>query len=359
MTIPSILLIDDNEQAVKDLAKALAGLLDPKKVAIKTWIPRDEGDPRKIFAAKIESDPRLVVTDYDLTSGGQTGLFGSSIVAWCQQRAIPVGDYSKGKFGQLPKEPDLFEIRIPIDSTAASYIAAVFRGFTSISEALEKDEALLKERSPAAVLARILGVPEMENQFAQYSVRLGAASGSLMAKVSQTAPDDIQPSSPEKRAVLAYITGHLLLGGVLRFPGPILSELGLKAYIASDEANAEDIQGLFSPARYSGPFSELDQFHWLSKVDAILDKIPPDQKTETSGELYRLGLEKVLGRPLKRHGCPRCAGVNGGFLCPFTKRTVCQLPHCSVGSNGWIPQGAKICRIEREFFDEWAPILGL
>jgi len=361
----SILLVDDNDDLLKALAAALAHELPAGEAEIRTWVPkRSEEDPKAAFDERIDSDTTLVVTDYDLTSQGQTGLFGSSVVAWCQTRAIPVGDFSRANAGALPKEPDLFELRIPTDVTqAARFVAGVFRGFRAIGEALKARPDLLTKKSHAVVLADILGVPTAENQFALYGVRFGTTSGALMDTVARAAPADVEPAADEKVTLLSYILGHLLLNAILRFPGPIISGRALSAYVASDEANAADVRALFASAAYVGPFAELEPFFWLWKVDEVLDglakSLPSGYEAETSGELQRKVLETKLGRTLRRHSCDRCQGKNGGFYCPFTKRTVCQRADCSVGSNSWIPQGAKLCRIERDFFDEWAPILGL
>jgi hypothetical protein len=272
-----------------------------------------------------------------------------------------VGDFSRGHPGALPKAPDLFEIRVPTEpAQAAEFIAAIFNGFTKIRDALGTNQNLLGKKSPASVLATILGVPAEESQFALYGVRLGTASGALMEQVT-AAPAGQEPTAQDKVKLLTYIVGHLLLNAVLRFPGPIVSSAALKAYIASEEADAADVQNIFGAARYEGPFSELDRYLWLSKVDDVLDalvkELPEDTKAETTGEINRLALEQKLNRRLRRHGCSRCNGTNGGFFCPLTNRTVCQRTDCSVGSNSWIPAGAKLCRIERDFFDEWSPIL--
>jgi len=357
--VRSILLVDDKKEVLDEITALLEPELASDDVEIRQWIPSEaEPDAHVAFQSKVNADTTLVVTDADLTSKGQLGLFGASIVAWCQSLAIPVGDYSRN-LAALPKAPELFELRVPSDPTkAAKFIAAVFRGFRDISVALANDQALFAKRSPATVLATLLDQPEIESQLSLYALRLGAASGALVDRVEEE-----QPSASYKRALLTYIAGHLLLN-VLRFPGPILSLVGLKAYLASDDAGAADVTALFEPVRYKGPFADLDQYFWLSGVDAVLDELmkalPPDLKTETSGELHRIAIEKALSRELAKHSCPeRCHGQNGGFFCPFTVRTVCQRSDCSVGSNSWIPQGAKLCRIERGFFEEWAPILGL
>ncbi|HEY3570003.1 MAG TPA: hypothetical protein VGP73_18865 [Thermoanaerobaculia bacterium] len=351
----SILLIDDTKAAIDQLATSLGEVLP--EVEIRKWVPTQaDVDARAAFDSMIDEETTLVITDFDLTSQGQTGLFGASVVAWCQQAGIPVGDYSR-KLDSLPKAPELFELRVPSDPDAATaYIAGVFRGFQDISDALKVSDKLFEMRSPAAVLANILGQPEIESQLALYAVRIGSASGALMDRVMEK-PSHLLEA---KRRMLAYIVGHLLLN-ILRFPGPILSVRALKAYVASDEADAADVIGLFGSARYQGPFRDLEQYFWLSGVDMVLEELVKavDYETETSGELYRRALENRLSRPLTRHACNRCDGKNGGFFCPFTERTVCVRGDCSVGSNSWIPQGARLCRIERDFFDEWSPILGL
>ena len=364
--MPSILIIDDKPDLLAELIAALNARLGAGEVEIRTWVPtKDETDPLASFSTKIDRDTLLVITDYDLTTGGNLGLFGSTIVDWCQSRAIPVGDYSRANIGNLPKEPNFFELRVPNKSdTAASFIVSVFRGFREIRDrAIAKAEILRKKRSPAAVLAELLGVTRMESQFALYGVRLSTTNAALLDTVMRTAPEKIQPSAAEKQSLLNYIVGHILLNAVLRFPGPILSTVALCAYVGSAGSEANAIAELFTDARYEGPFAELDRFFWLLKVDNILHKLlaqlPAEFTAETHGELHREAIELKLNRKLARHACPRCQGVNGGFLCPFTKRTVCRRSDCSVGSNSWVPQGATLCRIERDFYEEWSPVLGL
>lgn len=357
--MPAILFIDDKPEQVEELTEGVGGELKAKAVELRTWIPKKGDDPKQVFDEKVSTDTTLVVTDHDLTEG-QTGLFGSTIVEWCQQRAIPVADYSR-QVGALTKEPDLFEIRVPRADDAARFIAGIFRGFDGIHDLIAKDADLWKERSPAAVLARVVDAPDAEADFALYAVRLASSSGALTSRVMRAAGPDEEPSKQAKRALLGYIVGHLLLNAVLRYPGPILSLRALQAYLATDDAGNRKVLELFESARYHGPFAELDTFHWLSGIDEILEGlIPDDVSTETNGELHRIAVERALNTTLARHSCPlRCHGQNGGFLCPFTSKTVCLRPDCSVGSNSWIPQGARLCRIEREFFDEWSPILGL
>lgn len=364
--MPSILLIDDDPELLEELNEELKKCLSIDEAEIRTWVPTKEtAEPRTSFNKQVDEETLLVVTDYDLTAKGRTGLFGPSIIDWCQARAVPVGDFSRANIVALPKEPNLFELRVPNETlAAATFIAGVFRGFNKIREQLfSRADALQRKRSPAAVLADLLGVPEMESQFTLYGLRLGISNSALMEQIMKTVPDDIEPEPKQKLALLAYIVGHILLNAVLRFPGPILSSRALVAYLGCAESETTAMGELFADSSYAGPFSDLGQYFWFSKLDETLrgftSKLSQDFTAETDGELNREAIELHLKRKLARHACPRCEGANGGFLCTFTGRTVCERSDCSIGSNSWIPQGARLCRIERSFYEEWAPILGI
>jgi hypothetical protein len=355
----NILLIDDDEAHLRELAETIA--LHDATLEVRTWKPAKDENPATRFAEKRDEQTVLVVTDYDLTQQGPPGLLGNSVVAWCQQLNIPVGDFSRGLVQNLPEEPNQYEIRVPANDpeAAAKFIIGVYRGFDSISSALAGlDEELFSKRSPVAVLAEILGRPQEEARFAPYAIRLGSSNPSLKEHI-RLHPD---PDTGEKRKLLSYVLGHLLLNVVLRYPGPIMNSDSLAAYLGCSMSEVETLMEFFHQSRYRGPFGEVGNFFWLSDADAhlqpLIANLPTETSTETRGELNRLAVEQSLGRELERHDCDICQGVNGGFWCPFTKKPVCQIRDCSVSSNAWIPQGARLCRIKKEFYDEWAPVLG-
>jgi hypothetical protein len=192
---------------------------------------------------------------------------------------------------------------------------------------------------------------------------LGAANPSLLDSLrSALSPNDVVITS-EKERLLAYVLGHVLANAILRYPGPILSDRAVCAYFATSSLEAEAIAGLLDEASYRGPFSDGRRYYWRGEVDRIIEKISQDVDAttafETSGGFNRAVLEAALGRELALHECQRCQGRDGGYLCPFTERPVCERPDCSVAANSWIPAGADLSRIEREFYEEWAPLLGL
>ena len=368
---PSILLVDDTADYLEKLATALKSSLRQRNVSIRTWQPgHEDADLLRKFESLVDEKTVMVATDYDLTSEGMRGFFGSTIVGWCQRRFIPVGDFSRANSTALTKEPDLFELRIPSDDIeGARFITTVFNGFSDIRDAFDKNETLLESTSSlSAVLSGILCRPQLDSHFALYMLRFGMNQSAIVDYV-RPSTENKEQKQPELTRIVSYLLGHVLLNSILRFPGPILSEGALCAYLATTTEETEDLKFMFKDATYDGPFGEDGNYFWREKVDEILDNFDlqnnaqetESQEVETFGDYNRKIAEVGLKRPLKNHECKRkrCNGFKGGFLCPFTQRTVCERADCSVSSSIWISQGADLCRIEREFFDEWAPILGL
>lgn len=357
--MPNIVLIDDIQKNLTELHDAIVVSLAGRDLEVRTWLPSaDDGNAEKSFVRQVDGDTVLVVTDYDLTSSGKTGLFGSTIVDWCNRRLIPVGDYSRGNRAKLPKEPDQYEIRVPQDTTAAAgFILSVFDGFNAIRIALSNDWAKLSQkRSPAAILANILGRPLEESRLALYGVKIGAPNSSLMESISQHENVEV-----EKQRFIGYIIGHLLLNVILRFPGSIIDCEALAAFLAVNKSEMQYLKETFASAIYNGPFSSTEPLYWLSDVEGVLESLQNGAETDDSatiGKVNRRTLENALKRKFALHDCPRCGGEEGGFICAFTHKTVCLRSDCSVASNAWIPQGARLCRIEKVYYDEWAPMLG-
>jgi hypothetical protein len=362
--LPSILLIDDDEHLLEVLRTALGKVIRAEETDIRTWMPAStDGTPaEEIFNTKIDDSTILVVTDYDLTTKGERGLFGLSIVGWCQSKLIPVGDFSR-KPSSLPTEPNLFELRVPPDvAHAVPFIVSTFEGFKRIRDEIVANSEFQTERSPALVLARLLGRPAAQGEFALYISWLSSSNSALFGRLQATASPDITPSTSEKASLLGYVVGHILTNAILKYPGPILSDEALAAYVAIALSEIDAVTPFFESARYQGPFSGIRRYFWRDVVNSVLDDLAgeiPDQEFETVGELNRTSVEHRLGRTLGRHSCSRCQGKEGGFYCPFTRRAVCTRSDCSVAASSWIPQGAQVCRIEREFYDEWGPLLGL
>lgn len=356
-----ILLIDDDPNVVGELKQALDAELEGTTLSTRVWSPGREDRPDTMFERLLTAETVMVVTDYDLTRGGSTGFFGSAVVDWCKRKFLPVGDYSRGTaLRQLPKEPDQYEIRVPsAPAEAAAFIKIVSTGFLSLTERIEDGwyELSLK-RSPASILATVLNHPFEESRFAQYGTKIAAANASLMTQVSQM--DSRNAAIAEMKRFLPYVLGHLLFNVILHFPGPIANTRALASFLAVSEDEMPALERHFLAAKYDGPFALLGPYFWIAEIESMLSTMRGEKEIEadTLGQLNRRTLELLEDRSLQRHECHRCQGEQGGLFCPFTKKTICSRSDCSIVSNAWIPQGARLCRIERDFYDEWAPLLG-
>lgn len=359
---PTILLVDDNQSTLDGLESQLRTQLTTDKIDVKSWKPHeDDDDIEEAFNKAIGTTTALVVTDYDLSTGIK-GLFGPIIVEWCQNRLIPVGDYSRKIVTKDPGEPNLFEIRVPSnDAEAALFIKKIFDGFSEIRSLLQSDrDNLLGQKNLASILANILRRPMLSSQFGLYMGKLGIANSILIHEMRKYASDSA-PSDDQRLRLTAYVLGHVFLNMILKYPGPILSEEAFCAYLATSIEESGAISSIFDSARYHGPFAGNSPMYWRDKVDILLDDLGAElagDQFESFSDYNRRAVECRLGRSLAKHRCSRCDGIKGGFWCPFTMRAVCEREDCSVPSCSWIPDGAQLSRVERDFFDEWAPILG-
>ena len=363
---PRILLIDDDKELIDGLHDELKSALGGEPVEIVTWVPEETAeDPDQLLAHYAPKGTVMVVTDYDLTRNGMRGFQGSAVQSWCQRRLVPVGDFSRGQPPRLPKEPNLFGMNIPVGSSSAAgaYVAAVYYGFTSIRTAVAAVDQDI--RSISAITADILRRSSCEPHLSLYFSRLASSNTAIRDHLlQQHASNPVDSGREAMLDVLAYVIGHVLLNLILAFPGPILSRKVLAAYLAVPEQEVNDVVKIAKISAYDGPFAKIQPFVWREDVDKALDDIVSDSNNEPPDDTERYnrfasGL--VLNRKPLKHGCSRdeCRGERGGYWCPFTKRPVCLRDDCSKASTAWIPDGADLCRAEADFFEEFAPLLGL
>lgn len=356
-----IILIDDEARFLDRLNAAVTARLP--NVSISTWRPGSDDDAAAAFHERIDDgETVLVATDQDLTKSGLSGFFGATIVSWCQRRAIPVGDFSRRRSGLILREADLFELRVPSnDKDGADYIAAVYSGFTELAAEISRLDLDPGTTSLAQYLAHALERPHLESDFALYLARLGNGGTAVATRIigSQTAT---AAGGRPPEAAISYTLGHYLANVITRFAGPLLGLDALCAYVGADSSEGTELAKMFDSARYEGPFWRLDQLFWRDSVDAVLDDLFDVEMSPAPdiGTLRRVAIEAALGRALAQHGCDRrgCDGKRGGFHCPFTNRPVCVDGECAVAGSAWIPSGATSSRVEREYHDEWAPLLG-
>lgn len=359
MTSPrQILVIDDEEDRLHQLATAVQDQLPG--IAVTTWQPvAGSEDPVETFQHHLEKPTGLIVTDHDLTKG-ITGLLGSNITAWSQQRFIAVCNFSRNPRSNLPRQSNFFELRVPAepDETArAEFVASVYRGFQTLHDYVSAHHDGIAPA--AALLAGAMGYPSLQDELAPYITSVGSASSSILQSLREAGD---MPVGDAQADFQAFILGHVLINAVLEFPGPVLSRQTLTAYCAFGEEATDDIANLFADAAYTGPFAAPGSYFIRALVDERIDQLAASlagvELTATEVDEYNHAVvEQAIGRGVP-HQCPRCEGTRGGLWCPFTKRPVCTREDCSVTSATWIPRGATLCRVERDYHDEWAPLLG-
>ena len=368
---PAILLIDDNSGNLENLTNHVRQELNELEAhQVRAWDLRDVTDaPETAFENHVSADTVLVVTDLEL-SPARAGFLGDSVVAWCRQRFIPVGDFSR-KPRTLYKESDLFELRVPQDETDdVLYITRMYRGFRDLRARMDGMETALDDaENPGQLLASLLERTELENQFSPYMTRPGMFNASLLDTLSDFDTHSAEHAAVEKKKLLTYILGHVFVNAVLRYPGPLLSGESCCAYLAMSMDDVDAVERTFRSAQFEGPFADGDKLYWRDKVDDEVEWLAiehdvSDADFDSFGDFHRAVMEKTLsksGRTAKRHACTRdeCEGRKGGYWCPFTKRAVCEREDCSSPASSWVPSGAYACRVERVYFDERAPILGL
>lgn len=350
-----LLLIDDDQGQLSELKAEISKLLGEDEVVIDEWKPTT-GDVRATLIEKLEPRPVLVVTDHDLTTGGAAGLLGGSVISWCRANAIPVGDYSNKLSDEL-EEPDLFEFRFSSSPTdAAVQIVELFQGFRELTDLLSK-KADCEAESWSQTLAAVLDNADAASAFSLYSVRAGASHVTAIDRIEKEFGED----KSKARALLeTYVIGHLLYNGILRYAGPIMDAKVLCSYVAVADDNEDKIAGIFDAARYHGPFGRNARYFWQDKVDDLLGElaIAAGIDEDTDDDQVRRKIVSAMLIP-GVHPCNHCGGERGGFRCPYTHRTTCDRADCSVPTTSWIPQGAHLMRVDREYFDRWSPLLGL
>lgn len=353
MAEPAVLVVDDEAHRLQQLADAIRLELG-SDAGVKEWLPAANEDPLERFDSMVSDNVWLIATDQDLTKSG-LGLLGSSVTAWAQDRFLPVCNFSRQARRLLPRERNFFELRVPRDLDElgrARYIARIFRGFADLRAFVA---AFDDPRPTAELLAGAMGLPELQDDLAPFLTSVGSASSSF----KQALVADGELDGQSLTDFLTFLLGHVIVNAVLEFPGPILPARALTAYCAVDQSASQALAELFSGAAYRGPFGGPSEYFVRSRVDARVDEIagaPVNELSEVD-QYNRAAVEAAIGE-LARHGCTRCYGDRGGLWCPFTERAVCNRTDCSVASSAWIPRGATLCRIEKDHYDMWSPLLG-
>lgn len=220
-------------------------------------------------------------------------------------------------------------------------LIAISNGFQAITNALVRNSHLLETpHSPADVLAAVLGDSESSYEF------LGYAAQNLVyfAKSEEDAQKYLISSS------LRYATqlGYWLFNYIIAFPGPILNRSAAAAYLNVQPGEIEKypaLERLMEPARYKGPFANIEPYYWRTKLLELLEFHNGD--IVQCAELKGLIIERVD---------PGTPGTQA-YVCMLSGEAI-TASEAAVNPD-WIPSGASEAKIKGDVLDELGPLAGV
>jgi hypothetical protein len=292
----------------------------------------------------------LWVTDRDLSqTADYRGLSEVTVSKVADRLGIAICKYAQGTTDSVfERQRDWGDAQIIIDRSditeMARRIVMLARGFDQISKALKPLLGGIgkKLRTPAAVMATVLGRPEAADRIALY------ASGD-QKMVGEILPFAAKPNKAVLASRLPSLFGYWLFDSILRFPGLVVNGVAAASYLNISVADFKkpSVRALFADALYEGPFADLADPHWWrSDLDKIVDLAGvPDGR-----QLVKARLKKSVGPCLDK-------GKRAGWYCMVKKVPVSE--ENSVGNISWFPPGADLARVRKDVFEEAGPWLGL
>lgn len=352
-----IVLFEDNLRTAGRITSAVKKLLKNSDVVVHFKPSEDVVitkialyEDRLVAEAKksVYRGATLWVTDRDLSQTTDYRGLSEVIVSKVANRlGIPICKYAQGTTDSVfERQRDWGDAQIIIDRSnipqMARQIVMLARGFDQISKALKPLLGGKKLRTPAAVMATVLGRPEAADRIALY------ASGD-QKMVSEILPFAARPDKKLLASRLPSLFGYWLFDSILRFPGLIVNSIAAASYlnIAVKDFEKPTVRMLFADAVYEGPFSDEGDPHWWR---SDLDKIVDLAGVSDGNEYVKARLKKKVAPCLDK-------GKRAGWYCMVKKVPVSD--ENSVGNISWFPPGADLARVRKDVFEETGPWLGL
>jgi hypothetical protein len=351
-----IILIEDTLQSVQDLLPALTAELAANGEA-KQFAPQKAAKSEGLYEERLEQDLRqpdyrdatLIVADRDLSkTEGYRGLSESMVKRVADALGVPECGYARGeKDEEFVRNAERREGRIAVSvregpKRFAQQVISIASGFSSIAEKLPSAIRSPGRKSPARLLAEILGKPEYAEKISLYA----SGDQNRLASVLRLASNP-----PEQQRQLACLLGYWLWDSVLRYPGVAVNETAASSFLNIREdvfRAASDVQALFAKALYDGPFGAAKGLMWWRP---LLEDIVADGRS-TDGREFA---ESRLKRGIPQSRCCEDLSKPAGYYCMLTGRPV-SLDN-SQGSLSWFPRGADLARVSRSKYEELGPWL--
>lgn len=301
----------------------------------------------KILSREPYDGATLLVVDRDLSKSKTfLGLSVNAVAGAAKRLAIPICSYARQPAPEDYKwrarwEEEHVILSAENDDELARQAVLAARGFGEIAAKLP---GIMKEtgKSPAKILAALLGKPEYSDKIALYSVGDQNRLPEILAK----AKDE---TDHVKR--MGCFLGYWLWDSLLRYPGLLVNEVAAASYlnIATDHFQKPEVRAIFGAALYEGPFANSKRPQWWR---GMLDDIVSGENCSDGLELAR----KNVSSTINPSQCCEDPSKPAGYYCIISGQPV-SLEN-SRGGLSWFPRGADLTRISKTQFEEYGPWLG-
>jgi hypothetical protein len=356
-----IVLFEDTTQTRSDLLAALTKRLslDDSVLAFEGGqIAESEEDKERMYEDRLENilsnspydGATLVVADHDLSKSQEYdfgGLSVNSVAAACRRLAIPVCSYSRRpelqddytRRGRWEEGHIVLRLSEGEDEFARKAVAAA-RGFAELAVGLAGVNVESKS-SPSKLLTGLLEKPEYSNKMGLYAVGDQNRLPEILVKIKE---------SQDRAKRISHFLGYWLWDSLLRYPGLFVNEVAAASHLNIETENFRrpEVQAIFEPARYRGPFADVTPQWWRGMLDDIVSK-----------EGCADGLELVQGKVdqgINYCPCSVDSSIPAGYYCIISHQPVSLVN--SKGGLSWFPRGADLTRVSNRIFEEYEPWLG-
>ncbi|WP_321366996.1 hypothetical protein [Pseudomonas extremaustralis] len=298
----------------------------------------------------------LVLLDTDLSRGRELQTH-SSYKSALRELGMPVCRYQKGgtssSLEQLPQlqrtiRDGASAIWIPKALVSGNRTAelvprlmSISQGFKDIEAALQAQPQLLEGRhSPTEVLASVLGDPNLSDEFLGY-----AAQNLVYFAKPEVDYEGYQISEMQRYATQL---GYWLFNYIITFPGPILRTDAALAYLnvhPNELASHPELLDIIAPAKYSGPFKELEGYYWRFRLIRILD--------ENQGDIGNHPI--IVGKAVQRVDPENLGAL--AYICMVSGKPIAEGQ--AAVSPDWVPSGASEAKIDETVLEELGPLAGI
>jgi len=354
-----IILFEDSAQTCSQILDAMKKELG-KRGEVLAFEPgqsaESEDDKKLMYEDRIQKilsrppldGPTLLVADRDLSkSQSFFGMSVSAVTGAARRLAVPVCSYARQPAPEDYKWRSRWEeghivLTSGNDEELGHQAILAALGFAEINHKLPQIMKEKDTRSPAKLMAALLGKPEHSDKIALYSV----GDQGRLSEIPFEAKDK---ADRQKRA--GPFLGYWLWDSILRYPGLLVNEIAAASHlnIATDDFRKPEIRAPFKDALYRGPFADEDKPQWWR---GLIDDVVSHSGFADGLELIRKKLEIEINPSV----CWVDPKKTAGYYCIISEKPV-SLEN-SRGGLSWFPRGADLTRISTPLFEEYGPWIG-